>query len=45
MVTIKNAGHMAPQDQPEASLTMLTAFLKGLDLQEKYDIWEIEYVV
>jgi carboxypeptidase C (cathepsin A) len=29
MVTVKNAGHMVPQDQPKSSLAMLTAFLKG----------------
>lgn len=40
MVTVKNAGHMVPQDQPLAALTMLTAFLNGKDLEEKYDIWD-----
>lgn len=32
LVTVKNAGHMVPQDQPEASLVMLNTYLKGKDL-------------
>lgn len=37
-VSVKNAGHMVPQDQPEAALVMLNAFLKGEDLPERYEI-------
>lgn len=30
--TIYNAGHMAPRDQPEASLTMINAFISNSPL-------------
>lgn len=34
-VTVKNAGHMVPKDQPAAAYEMLQAFLDGKDLPEK----------
>ena len=35
MVTIRGAGHMAPQDKPEAAFAMINAYIKGEDLVEK----------
>jgi carboxypeptidase C (cathepsin A) len=34
-VTVKNAGHMVPRDQPQAAYEMLEAFLAGRDLPDK----------
>lgn len=34
-VTVKNAGHMVPRDQPQAAYEMVEAFLAGRDLPDK----------
>lgn len=35
LVTLKNAGHMVPKDQPAAAYEMVQAFLDGRDLPDK----------